>query len=303
MASSARPGSLAGLGGGGQQTPNPTQYPSSGGWTPAPATGVVLYSGPNYSGEARAIGQDQSDLRGANFNDRAFSVRVAPGQAWRLCADRSYRGSCQVVTGDIADLRSIGLGGAVSSVRAETAGGGFGVPAWSQPGLTLFEFENYGGRQITLSGDVTSLVGQGFNDVARSAQVGPGESWQICQDINYAGQCAPISAASPSLGWMAAMASSARRVSGGGFGQTPTPVQPVFTPDGSAATQGRTAAFFPRPTVNGQPAAACPGGSGSDRSCVQRTAESFCRFTGYARAVYWSVAAGNQLEDLVCARQ
>ncbi len=261
-----------------------------------PAQGVRLFSAPGFTGEQRAVLQAAPDLRSTGFNDRAFSIRVAPGQAWRLCAERAYRGACQVISADIADLRAIGLGGALSSLRPEA---GTAAPAWTQPGLTLFEFENFSGRRIQLAADSASLVAAGFNDVARSAQVGPGETWQVCQDIRFGGQCASLTGPQPTLGWMTGMASSARRIAGPAGAAPPA----IGAPDTEGGAPGRTAAFFARPTLNGQAVPACAAGSSTDRACVQRTADAFCRLAGHVRAAYWAIGADDRLEDLLCTRQ
>lgn len=85
----------------------------------ASTEGVILFGGPGFGGEQRVVRADAPDLAKSGFNNRAFSLRVAPGQRWRVCVRRAYRGACHIVSADIADLRSIGLGGTVSSLRRE----------------------------------------------------------------------------------------------------------------------------------------------------------------------------------------
>jgi hypothetical protein len=84
-----------------------------------PIEGVILFGGPGFSGEQRVVAADAPDLKHSGFDNRAFSLRVAPGQRWRLCARRAYRGACHIVSASVADLRSIGLGGTLSSLRRE----------------------------------------------------------------------------------------------------------------------------------------------------------------------------------------
>lgn len=91
------------------------QASGAGGFT----EGVTLFGGPGFTGEQRVVRVDTPDLTQAGFNNRAFSLQVASGQRWRLCARRGYRGACHIISADVADLRSIGLGGTVSSLRRE----------------------------------------------------------------------------------------------------------------------------------------------------------------------------------------
>ena len=51
------------------------------------------------------------------YNDRALSLRIQGRGAWQVCSDSDFRGRCVVVDRDIPDLRQMGLGEAVSSMR------------------------------------------------------------------------------------------------------------------------------------------------------------------------------------------
>ncbi len=96
-----------------------TDYPPSGGGYYPPSGGggwgrsrITFFEGPNFTGRAFTADNNVNNMPG-DFNDRAMSARVEG--YWRLCADRDYRGHCEVVEHDVRDLRSIGLGRSISS--------------------------------------------------------------------------------------------------------------------------------------------------------------------------------------------
>jgi hypothetical protein len=94
-----------------------------GGWNPGPrppypgdgyGTGrIVLYSSRDFRG--RSLVLDSS--RGAIDMSAVQSVQVQRGSAWQVCEDVDFRGRCTTVSGDVADLRSLGLPGRVRSAR------------------------------------------------------------------------------------------------------------------------------------------------------------------------------------------
>ena len=88
---------------------------------------------------------------------------------------------------------------------------------------------NYRGRPVSLSSDTPDLGRLGFNDVASSIRIAPGETWQVCVDANYRGACRTIRSDDPNLvpsGWNDRI-SSARRVSVAPPGG-PVPPRPPF---------------------------------------------------------------------------
>lgn len=78
--------------------------------------GVTLFSEPGFRGQAFEVRGDEENLANRGFNDRARSARVNGGGRWRLCAQSGYR-NCQILSGDVDDLRRIGLADSVSSVE------------------------------------------------------------------------------------------------------------------------------------------------------------------------------------------
>lgn len=88
--------------------------------TPQAATGVetlVLYSGAKYSGRRLAVTADAPNLRTENFNNLTRSARIPAGETWEFCSDRAYRGHCQVLTGEVADVKAYQMLDRITSAR------------------------------------------------------------------------------------------------------------------------------------------------------------------------------------------
>lgn len=83
---------------------------------------ATLYELPNFQGRSVTITQSAPDLGDWRFNDRAQSARFQG--RWLICEHDDFRGRCQEVRGDVADLTTYGLMGQISSLAP--AGGGFG---------------------------------------------------------------------------------------------------------------------------------------------------------------------------------
>ena len=56
--------------------------------------GATLYSGPNLSGRAFALGGQGSGNLDGTFNDRGSSLRVDRGY-WIFCSDANFQGECR----------------------------------------------------------------------------------------------------------------------------------------------------------------------------------------------------------------
>jgi hypothetical protein len=103
----------------------------------------------------------------------------------------------------------------------------FGVSASSsaQPrrnagrGVTVFTDPEFRGESTTFRDDIPDLRSYGLNDKVSSIEIPNGESWEVCQDLNYANRCQAISGSVANLrdmGWNDRI-SSLRRV-GNSFG-------------------------------------------------------------------------------------
>ena len=67
------------------------------------------------------------------------------------------------------------------------------------PEIVVFEYGNYGGRRLVVSGTLTSLRGKNFNDKISSVQVRRGK-WQLCEHAHFQGRCYVVGANMPRLG-------------------------------------------------------------------------------------------------------
>jgi hypothetical protein len=80
--------------------------------------------------------------------------------------------------------------------------------------ITLYQDDNYRGRQFATEGPVADFGRNGFNDRVRSAVVHDGR-WEICIDADFAGSCSVlVPGAYPDLGEYAGRISSVRPVDG-----------------------------------------------------------------------------------------
>lgn len=152
---------------------------------------MTLYPQPGYRGAPYVISQDLSNLP-REYNDGAMSLRLEGRGAWEICADSGYR-RCQRVTDDVRDLRALGLGQSISSVRrVDTQAGGWGgQQGWNgQQGagsLTLYAAPNFLGRGFSTNRPYSNLP-FGQNDAAMSLRV-EGGAWEVCVDSDFRGRC------------------------------------------------------------------------------------------------------------------
>ena len=84
----------------------------------------------------------------------------------------------------------------------------------SAASITLYQDDNYRGRNINVDKPIQNFDRTGFNDRARSAVVHEGQ-WEICVDADYGGSCSVLApGAYPELGAYSARISSMRPVDG-----------------------------------------------------------------------------------------
>lgn len=146
---------------------------------------LTLYPQPGYRGAPYVISGDLNNLP-REYNDGAMSLRLEGRGAWEVCADSGYR-RCQTVTDDVRDLRSIGLGQSISSVRrVDGSAGGWGGQNGSGS-LTLYAAPNFLGRGFTANRAYSNLP-FGQNDAAMSLRVEDG-AWEVCVDSDFRGRC------------------------------------------------------------------------------------------------------------------
>jgi hypothetical protein len=275
------------------------------------AQSLTLYSGTNFSGESRQVSL-------VNTNVGGFVARSADAQGkWRVCTGPFGLLGCRTIEGRMADLGGngmavvsaifgVGTGTGQQNPQQPNQPGGQAYPP--QSGIVLYSGPNYTGRQVALNTDISNLNSVSFGDDAQSAITAQGESWQLCEHSNYEGRCLQVSGAFPSLVPLASMASSARR--GSGYPQQQTypqqqnyPQQTYPAQQAYGAAAGRTASFFAAPLFNGQPMLACPDSpTRPSASCAKKSAEQFCRLSGFAKLAYSSYSNQGTLEDVLCTR-
>jgi hypothetical protein len=98
------------------------------------------------------------------------------------------------------------------------------------PGVTIFSEANFHGMNSHFQSDVPDLRKFNMNDRVDSLQIPRGETWEVCQDINYRGRCQVFSGNETDLarvGW-GGLVSSLRRVdrSDSRWGRGPTEPYP-----------------------------------------------------------------------------
>jgi len=161
--------------------------------TAAPARGLVLYGGPNFSGGTKSLEGPIADLsKDGNFNDKTMSLRVARGEEWEVCVGANYV-DCRTVSGDVPTLDAIGLVMNISSARprgfSRGGGGGSGFPNSSARRITIYEQPNFSGRSVTLTGTEATL--SVLNNRAGSIRI-EGGRWELCDAPRFGGRCATV---------------------------------------------------------------------------------------------------------------
>lgn len=121
---------------------------------------ATLYELPNFQGRQMVVTAAAENLQPMNFNDIAQSARLQG--RWRVCENSGFRGKCQDVSGQVADLNAVGMGAKISSLQGYAEGiwnrgGGYNGP---QPyeGVTgvLFPIPNVAGFEIAATGSSAS---------------------------------------------------------------------------------------------------------------------------------------------------
>lgn len=173
------------------------------------AAEIIFYENNDFRGQSFAVNRPVTDFFNYGFNDRASSVSVRSG-TWQVCSDANFRGQCVTLgPGDYPALSTFGLNDRVSSVRMVEEGN---APSPARGRIVLFDAPGFGGRAVTLDGDVVNFERIGFNDRAVSAII-EGGTWQLCEHAEFRGSCMTIEPGRyPNLGELDRRISSARVV-------------------------------------------------------------------------------------------
>lgn len=175
-------------------------------WDDGRGGAISLYPNRDFRGQGFDATREYSNLP-RPFNDGAMSLRVRGG-AWEVCVDANFRGRCQVVTRDVRDLRAMGMGQMISSVRPARGGGdggwGGGGPGgpgggWGGGGgggggnyprgaVVLFSGPDFSGQGFSAGREYSNLPREN-NDRSLSLRIEGRGAWEVCSDANFRGRC------------------------------------------------------------------------------------------------------------------
>lgn len=172
---------------------------------------LTFFDETDFNGRQVRVDGNSSTLGEFNFNDWASSLRIGGGR-WEICEDGDYRGRCQTVDTDVANLASLSLNNAVSSVRLISASE-YGAYSDGKSGseshgdwwardrnsrwdqwesnetyrADVFEDTDFRGDHHEFNGAIPNMTQSGFNDTISSFRLEG--RWQVCEDVNFAGNC------------------------------------------------------------------------------------------------------------------
>lgn len=156
---------------------------------------ISLYPNPDFRGPGFDAVREFSNLP-RQVNDGAMSLRVRG--AWEICSDANFRGRCQVVTRDVRDLRQLGMGQAISSMRPARgdggwgggpgSGGGWGGGGYPRGAVVLFSGADFSGQGFSAGREYSNLPREN-NDRSLSLRIEGRGAWEVCSDANFRGRC------------------------------------------------------------------------------------------------------------------
>jgi len=155
---------------------------------------IILFEHQNMQGQSMALRYQVPDLDRTDFNDRTESIVVQDGY-WDVCTDSFFRGACMTLgpgqypnltgqfTRSISSLREVSGPAAVPPAPLPAA------PLPQGPRAILFEYQNFGGHQFVIDGQVlNNLDDTEFNDRTASIVIQSG-TWLFCTDAFFQGTC------------------------------------------------------------------------------------------------------------------
>jgi hypothetical protein len=158
-----------------------------------PQTGVCFYEHANFAGEyfCARLGTNMA-LVPVGTNDKISSIRLFGRAEVLVFRDAGFQGSSRLFADDIRDLRQAGWNDRISSFRLSTRGFGGGGRGFST-GLQVYADINYRGRSATFLDNTADVGLTGMAGLISSLRVPPGETWQVCTEVNYRGRCQVVS--------------------------------------------------------------------------------------------------------------
>ncbi|MBD3305227.1 hypothetical protein GF339_02650 [candidate division KSB3 bacterium] len=163
---------------------------------------VILYEYENFQGNSETFAQDDPDLKDNKMGTNpVWSLRISPGCEAVLFEQENFQGDSEVFRSDDPNLGdNVIENDFVRSLQIRCSGGqsrgggwgdsqsGGGWPSGSS-GVTLYEHENYGGRNETLRGDDPDLSDNAIgNDAVSSLRIAPGCEAALYEHADYQGR-------------------------------------------------------------------------------------------------------------------
>ena len=104
------------------------------------AAQITLYGQEEFDGRSITIDSGERQLRSQGFNDRASSAIVRGGR-FEVCEDENFRGRCMVLRpGQYPSLAAMGMGDAISSVRAVGRDASFEERRFAPPAPVEYDY-------------------------------------------------------------------------------------------------------------------------------------------------------------------
>ena len=172
------------------------------------ADGVQLCDDLDYEGVCELFTADNPDLRTSTIgNDRASSIRVAPGWVAAVYEHIDYQGRCETFTAGNPDLRNSLIGNdQISSIRMGDCNLTPPPPPPPPPpaplamGVRLCADLDYEGRCETFTADAADLSGTEIgDDQASSIRVAPGWTASVYELPDFGGRCETLNVSNPDL--------------------------------------------------------------------------------------------------------
>jgi hypothetical protein len=171
------------------------------------------------------------------------------------------------------------------------------IPGQGQGTVTFFERTNFGGAAITFRNTENSVR---IPFTIRSVKAEG--VWRLCSDTNLRGSCVFANSSyrdsQRDLGLRGNIRSVEARSNDNGNAGWSGPV-------GGANLRGTSSQYWASPEIGRRRVESCPNGNGS-ASCAATTADRFCAYAGWRRAVYHmqlTVNRQNVLADVLCSNR
>jgi hypothetical protein len=146
--------------------------------SPEPIAEITLFVGTGNSGRSQTFRSDQRNLSSYNFSDKAQSILINGGQ-WELCQDSRYRARCEVFSPGQYNLKALGWGTRISSLRQVRSG---------TDTITLYSKTNFKGYSRTYARKMDKLKNYGFINKTASLKI-TGGVWKVCTNSGMSGRC------------------------------------------------------------------------------------------------------------------